>query len=439
MRILLFTGKGGVGKTTVSAATAVHAARRGLRTLVMSTDPAHSLADAMAEPLDGEPREVAPNLWGQQIDAQKRLEEGWREIQEYVLTLLDWGGVDAIAAEELSVIPGLDEIFALTDVRRAADSMAYDLLVVDCAPTAETLRLLSLPDALNWYFERIFPMERRIAKVARPVVNRMVKAPIIASDTVMGAVERLHRTLESVRRLLIDTETSSVRLVVNAERMVIAEARRTYTYLNLFGYRVDAVVCNRLLPETITDPYFEEWKALQKMHLGTIHESFAPVPIMNVPLYDREMVGLDRLGVLAENLYGETDPAAMLHDVDPVVVRKTAEGATMSLHLPFTEKADIDLLRKGDDLYVKVGPYKRAIMLPVSLSRLEVAGAAFEGEALVVRFKRPPGEEPEPEPAEPAKRRRGRGAASGAHGEAAKKSAARPRPARAAEAEGSDR
>ncbi|HEX9697426.1 MAG TPA: TRC40/GET3/ArsA family transport-energizing ATPase [Actinomycetota bacterium] len=410
MRILLFTGKGGVGKTTVSAATAVQAARRGLRTLVMSTDPAHSLADAIALPLDGEPREVAPNLWGQQIDAQARLEEGWREIQEYVLTLLDWGGVDAIAAEELSVIPGLDEIFALTDVRRAADSDAYDLLVVDCAPTAETLRLLSLPDALNWYFERIFPMERRLAKVARPVVNRMVRAPIIASDTVMGAVERLHRTLESVRQLLIDTSTSSVRLVVNAERMVIAEARRTYTYLNLFGYRVDAVICNRLLPDEVTDPYFQEWKALQKTHLQTIHDSFAPVPIMNVPLYDREMVGLERLALLAENLYGDSDPAAMMHDVDPVVVRKTTTGATMSLHLPFAEKGDIDLLRKGDDLYVKVGPYKRAIMLPGALSRLEVAGASFEGEWLVVTFTRPAGEQDAPTEAIGSRRKRARAA-----------------------------
>lgn len=433
MRILLFTGKGGVGKTTVSAATAVHAASRGMRTLVMSTDPAHSLADALALDLDGDPRLIAPNLWGQQINAQARLEEGWREIQEYVLNLLDWGGVDSIAAEELSVIPGLDEIFALTDVRRAADSGDYDLLVVDCAPTAETLRLLSLPDALNWYFERIFPMERRLAKVARPVINRMVKAPLIASDTVLGAVERLHRTLEGVRQLLIDTQVSTVRLVVNAERMVIAEARRTYTYLNLFGYRVDAVVCNRLLPEAITDPYFQEWKTLQKEHLQTIRESFEPVPIMTVPLYDREMVGLERLALLAAELYGTSDPAAVMHHDDPIVVGKTAGGATMTLRLPFVEKADIDLLRKGEDLYVKVGPYKRAIMLPAALSRMEVAGAAFEGDALVVTFARQPGDEPPPSerPAD-AKRRRRSEPATG-HDSAAPK---RKRAAKGAKTEG---
>ncbi|MGH2830336.1 MAG: ArsA family ATPase, partial [Actinomycetota bacterium] len=383
MRIQLFTGKGGVGKTTVSAATAVRAARAGLRTLAMSTDPAHSLADAFAEELGPDACEIAPNLFCQQIDAQKRLEEGWREIQEYVLALLDWGGVDAIAAEELSVIPGLDEIFALTDVRKAAGSGDYDLLVVDCAPTAETLRLLSLPDAMNWYFERIFPMERRIARVARPVVNRMVRAPIIASDTVLGAVERLHRTLEAVRKLLIDKDVSTVRLVVNAERMVIAEARRTYTYLNLFGYRVDAVICNRLLPESITDPYFAEWKELQKGHLVTIAESFSPVPILKVPLYAHEMVGIERLNRLGEDLYANLDPAAILHSEEPISVRKKAGGAQLALRLPFAHKEEIDLLRKGEDLYLKVGPYKRAIMLPAALARLEIDGAAFEGDSLV--------------------------------------------------------
>ncbi|MHB8511159.1 MAG: ArsA family ATPase [Actinomycetota bacterium] len=406
MRIVLFTGKGGVGKTTVSAATATQAARSGLRTLVMSTDPAHSLADAFAVELGSNATQIEPNLFGQQIDAQARLEEGWREIQQYVLGLLEWGGVDPVAAEELSVIPGLDEIFALTDVKAASDSGAYDLLVVDCAPTAETLRLLSLPDALNWYFERIFPMERRLAKVARPVVNRVVKAPLIASDHVLAAVERLHRKLESVRQILIDRSTTTVRLVVNAERMVIAEARRTYTYLNLFGYLVDAVICNRLLPETVTDPYFSEWKTLQKTHLSTIYEAFAPVPILTVPLYDREMIGTELLHQLAQELYGETDPSKILHDDPPVSVSKTKDGAEMRLRLPFAQREDIDLLRKGEDLYVKVGPYKRAIMLPSTLVRLEVAGAAFEDDALVVKFKRPPGStEPVVERAKPKRKR----------------------------------
>jgi arsenite-transporting ATPase len=387
MRVLIFTGKGGVGKTTVAAATAVRAAREGARTLLMSTDPAHSLADVLDAPLGGEPTPVAPGLWGQQIDAQARLEEGWREIQRYVLGVMEWGGVDAIAAEELSVVPGLDELFSLTDVKRAADEGAYDLLVVDCAPTAETLRLLSLPDVLNWYFERIFPIERKVARVVRPVFNRVV-GPLIANDEVFRAVERVHHTLEDVRALLTDQRTSTVRLVVNPERMVIAEARRTYTYLSLFGYRVDAVVCNRLLPEEVADPYFATWKAVQAEHLEGIRASFAPVPVLTVPLYEREMIGVDLLARLAADLYGDRDPTAVLHRDDPVRIRKRGDRYVLSLRLPFTAKADLDLLRKGEDVHVKVGPYRRTLMLPAMLARADIVDAAFEDGRLDITFAR---------------------------------------------------
>ena len=387
MRILLFTGKGGVGKTTVAAATALRAASAGNRTLVMSTDPAHSLADAFDVPLGDDATEVQANLWGQQIDAQARLEEGWREIQEYVLSLLDWGGVDAVAAEELSIIPGLDEIFSLTDVKRAAASGDYDLLVVDCAPTAETLRLLSLPDALSWYIERIFPVERRIVKAVRPLLSRVTSMPI-ADDKIFAAVERLHTTLEGVQKLLVDRGVSSARLVVNAERMVVAEARRTFTYLSLFGYRVDAVVCNRLLPDAITDGYFAEWKDIQKEHLATITESFAPVPVLTVPLYEKEMVGAELLDRLGAELYGDLDPAGMLHKDDPIRVRKHGEGYRMSLRLPFTGKGELDLMRKADELIIKVGQYKRTLVLPTALQRLDIAGASFDDDRLVIRFER---------------------------------------------------
>jgi arsenite-transporting ATPase len=390
MRILLFTGKGGVGKTTVAAATALRAAREGKRTLVMSTDPAHSLSDSFDAPLGNDATDLEANLWGQQLDAQARLEEGWREIQEYVMSLLDWGGVDAVAAEELSVIPGLDEIFSLTDVKRAADSGNYDLIVVDCAPTAETLRLLSLPDALGWYIERIFPVERRILKAVRPLLSRVTSMPI-ADDKIFAAVERLHNTLQGVQKLLLDKETSSARLVVNAERMVVAEARRTYTYLNLFGYRVDAIICNRLLPDAVADPYFAQWKDIQKEHLATIEESFAPVPLLTVPLYEREMVGADLLDRLGRDLYGELDPAGMLHSDDPITIHKRPGGYELSIRVPFAGKSDLDLLRKGDDLFIKVGQYKRTLMLPSALQRLEIAGASFEGDRLVISFARAEG------------------------------------------------
>ncbi|HEX6673614.1 MAG TPA: ArsA family ATPase [Actinomycetes bacterium] len=391
MRILLFTGKGGVGKTTVAAATAARAASLGHRTLVMSTDPAHSLGDSFDVELGAEPREVAENLWAEQIDSQARLEANWRDIQDYVVNLLNWGGVSPIEAEELSVIPGLDELFSLIDINRYHQKGGYDLLVVDCAPTAETLRLLSLPDALGWYIDRIFPSSRRMAAVARPLLGRIGNLPPIASDAVFAAVERLYRNLERVRVLLAEPESSSVRLVVNPEKMVVAEARRTYTYLSLFGYRVDAVVVNRLLPDDVTDPYFGKWKEIQADHFRTITESFAPLPILTCRLFDDEMVGLARLGEVAVEVYGERDPADLLATTTPIRVSKEQGGYALRLDLPFAERAELDVMRKGDELLVKVGQYKRNVLLPQALRALEVVAANLRGGTLVVRFAAPDG------------------------------------------------
>src|SRR5947207_2735969 len=389
MRVLLFTGKGGVGKTTIAAATAVRAAKAGRRTLIMSTDPAHSLADSFDVELGPESREIAPNLWAEQIDAQDRLEANWREIQEYMVSLMNWAGVDAIQAEELSVLPGLDEIFSLIDVKRYVDAGEHDLLVVDCAPTAETLRLLSLPEIMNWYIERIFPVERRVVKTIRPMLSKITSLPI-AEDRVFGAVERLHRNLDAVRRILNDEEVSSVRLVVNPEKMVIAEARRTYTYLSLFGYRVDSVIVNRIIPEDVTDPYFGKWKEIQAEHLETVHESFQPVPILTARLFDREMVGLELLQRMGDEVYGEKDATDVLHIDEPIRVRKRGPSYVLSMRLPFAERDELDVYRKGDELYIKVGPYKRNIILPQTLQRLTVQEARFEADRLEVRFAREP-------------------------------------------------
>jgi arsenite-transporting ATPase len=304
MRVLLFTGKGGVGKTTVAAATAVRAAEAGHRTLVMSTDPAHSLGDSFDTEIGESATPIVPKLWAEQIDAQSRLETNWREIQDYFVQLMNWAGVDTIQAEELSVIPGLDEIFSLIDIKTHVESGRYDLLVVDCAPTAETLRLLSLPEVMSWYIERVFPMQRRVVKGVRPIVTKMTSLPI-AGDRFFAAVERLHRNLEAVHRILTDEASSTVRLVVNPEKMVIAEARRTYTYLGLFGYRVDAVVVNRIIPDDVNDPYFEKWKDIQAEHLRTVHESFEPVPILTARLFDREMVGMSLLADMGQEVYGD--------------------------------------------------------------------------------------------------------------------------------------
>ena len=388
MRVLLFTGKGGVGKTSVAAATALRAARDGRRTLVMSTDPAHSLADSFGVELGPDPTTVAPNLDAEQIDAQQRLEDNWRDIRSYLVSLMSWGGVNAVEAEELSVIPGLEEIFSLIDVKRHIEADAHDLLVVDCAPTAETLRLLSLPDALGWYLERIFPVERKVAKVVRPMLGRITTMPL-PQDKLFGAVDSLYRNLEGVRDILRDASRTSVRLVVNAEKMVIAEARRTYTYLNLFGYHVDAVVVNRLLPEEVTDPWFARWKTLQAEHLKTVEQGFAGVPILRAPLFDEEVVGFDALDRLAAAVYADRRADDIYRQTEPLQFDRTDEGYAMSLTLPFVDKGEVDVFRAGDELHVKVGSHHRSILLPAALARCDVAGAGMADGALRVRFSAP--------------------------------------------------
>jgi arsenite-transporting ATPase len=389
MRVMLFTGKGGVGKTTVAAATAVRSARGGKRTLVMSTDPAHSLGDSFEVEIGSAPTPITENLWAQQIDAQDRLEDNWREIQDYLTQVMNWAGVETIQAEELTVIPGLDEIFALIDVRTHVESGNYDVLIVDCAPTAETLRLLSLPEVMNWYIERIFPVERRLVKTIRPIVSKMTTLPI-AGDQVFGAVERLHRNLDAVKQILTDEKTSSVRLVVNPEKMVIAEARRTYTYLGLFGYRVDAVVVNRVLPDDVTDPYFGKWKDIQAEHLATVRESFEPVPILTARLFDREMVGVAQLEEMGEEVYGDTDATVVLYNDEPIRVRKRGTGYVLSMRLPFVSRDEMDIHRRGEELYVRVGQYKRNLILPQTLKRMTVREANFAGDHLEILFAREP-------------------------------------------------
>jgi arsenite/tail-anchored protein-transporting ATPase len=386
-RILLFTGKGGVGKTTTAAATALRCADEGLRTMVLSTDPAHSLADAFDHPLGDLAVEIAPCLWGQQLDAQDRMEESWEEIRGWLLEVFRWAGVDALEAEELSVIPGLDEVFALTDIRHHAESGDWDVVVVDCAPTAETIRLLSLPDVLRRYMERLFPVGRRVNKVVTPLLGRVTDLPV-AGDGVFSATERFYERLDGVRELLADPDRSSVRLVVNPERMVIAEARRTYTYLSLFGYRVDAVVANRLLPDEVADPWFERWRAVQGEHLATIEEGFAPLPVLRAQLSPSELVGLGALREFGAALYADLDPAARLHDGEPLRIERCGDRSTLVIQLPFAAKDDLELGRRGDELLLRVGPHRRAVLLPDSLRKQQVTDAALRSGRLMVVFER---------------------------------------------------
>ena len=387
-RVVLFTGKGGVGKTTVAAATAVRAAAAGSRVLVTSTDPAHSLSDVFDLALGDRPTGIADRLAAQQIDAQARLDLHWQDVRDYLVQLLSRGGLSQIQAEELMLVPGLDELFALIDLQDHVASGDYDLVVVDCAPTAETMRLLSLPDALRWYVEKIVQPGRRVARAVRPLAARVGGVPV-PEDEVFGAVERLHGQLAAVHELLQDTGRSSVRLVVNPERMVVAEALRTATSLSLFGYGVDAVVVNRLLPDEIDDPYLARWKERHAEHLETVRTSFEPTPVLTAPLFDDELIGVAALERLGQVVYEGLDVTAVLHDAKPLTVDEIDGGYLLRLALPFAAKDDVDLHRRADELHIRVGWMKRTVPLPAAVRRCDIAGARLRDGALEVRFAMP--------------------------------------------------
>lgn len=402
MRILLFTGKGGVGKSTVAAGTAALAAAGGHRTLVLSTDAAHSLADAYgcapgtigAEPpgtIGAEPTEVADRLFVQQVDAQLRFEQSWKEIQHYLLSVLDVAGLDPVAAEELTVIPGAEEVLALLELRLQALSGGWDVIVVDCAPTAETLRLLALPEALGWYMHRVLPVERRVVKALRPVLSRAAGVPM-PGDTVFDALERLHAELEEVRALLSGPD-ASVRVVLTPENVVLAEARRSYTMLSLFGYRVDGVVANRVFPAAGADDWRAGWVVAQDEVLERVAESFAGLPVWRSPYRSGEPVGVEALTELAAGLYDGSDPLGSTKSRGPFSVTTGEHGAVLRLSLPLVSRAEVHLARNGDDLVVTVGSYRRLLTLPSGLARHRIAGARVEQGELQVRFVEDPVDE----------------------------------------------
>jgi arsenite-transporting ATPase len=398
LRILLFTGKGGVGKTTAAAATAALAAGRGLRTLVLSTDAAHSLADAFGCAAGAEPTYIADRLAVQQVDTQARFEKSWGDIQSYLLAVLDTVGVDRIAAEELTVLPGADEVLALLEVRSQARSGRWDVIIVDCAPTAETIRLLALPDALGWYMKRVLPVERRVVKALRPVLSRAAGVPM-PRDSVFDAIERLHGELADVRGLLTGRD-ACLRLVLTPESVVVAEARRLLTSLSLFGYRVDGVVANKVFPADGADAWRQQWVSSQSAILAEVEESFAPLAIWRGAYGPREPVGLDALRAFATALYGDSDPLAVARGPRPVEIASRGTSTRVRVQLPFADRGSVSVARHGDELVVTVGSCRRLISLPAALRSAAVADARLSDGALVVRFEESAHGPPGPAPAE---------------------------------------
>jgi arsenite-transporting ATPase len=330
---------------------------------------------------------MATGLWAQEMDHTTMIEDSWSEIQTYMTKLFEWQGSNALEAEELAMLPGMDELFGLLMVRRHHQESKYDALIVDAAPTGETLKLLSLPDHMSWYVEKFFPIQRRAAKLVRPFAGRTKSLPPLPDDSVFAAGQKFYEAIASVEEILTNRENASVRLVVNAEKMVIAEARRAYTYLNLYDYGVDAVVVNRLLPDTITDPYFERWREAQGRHMATIDESFSPIPILKARLFDREMFGLEALEALADDVFEEAEPLQLLFRGASHDIVKNGSGYEVIFYLPLVEKGEVDLSKRGSELLVKVGSYRRNILLPDALARLSAAGATVEENRLKVRLK----------------------------------------------------
>jgi arsenite-transporting ATPase len=391
-RVVLFTGKGGVGKTSIAAASAVSAARRGARVLVTSTDAAHSLADAFATPLGDRPAPVEVDgavLHAQQLDAQRRLERHWGQVHAYLTALVSWGGIGEVLAEELVLLPGLEELFSLFDLRSQVAGGAYDLIVVDCAPTAETLKLLSLPDALRFYGDRVLApgrvFKRAVTPLTRPRGTGGNGLPL-PDEEVIDAVSEVHGNLAAVHALLTDVDRSTVRLVVNPERLVLAEAERTTTALSLFGYGVDAVIVNRILPDEVDTPYLARWQARHREHTETARRVFAPVPVLEVPLLEDEVIGAPALTRLGQLTYGDLDPAAVLHRQRPLTVSQEGGRQVLRLALPFAAEDDLTLSRAGDDLQVTVGSWRRNVPLPTALRRRQIDGARLRDGVLEIRF-----------------------------------------------------
>lgn len=385
MRVILLTGKGGVGKTSQALGTALVAAEAGRRVFVISTDPAHSLGDALGERVGPRPREIAPGVMAREVSALEELDRSWSEIQSWLRELLR-EEVNEVLAEEMLVFPGLEELMALRAVREVEQAGGYDLCVVDCAPTGATLRMLRFPDALRVFMENLFDLERRGVRMLRPLLDRLHAGRMLPREEFFDAFERLYREVEDVRQILLDGDRTSARLVVNPARVVVDETRRSFAYLSLYGVATDAVIANRVLPEEATGGYFARWASRERDELGRIEESF-PVPILRAPLQPHEVRGVEALTALGREVYGGRDPAALFTRARPIRLLARAGHPCLEIDVPGATKEEIEVIGRGTDLVVRVRDARRLIALPDSLAGRSVRRVRVEDGVLCLEFE----------------------------------------------------
>jgi len=385
LRVILYTGKGGVGKTSLSAATALASASAGHQTLVMSTDAAHSLSDSLGVSIGNDPVSVAENLFAEEVSVNAELKANWGKIQEYFTEFLRSQGYEDYVAEEMAIFPGMEELFSLLKLKEHEDAGKYDVAVVDCAPTGSTLKLLSFTDVFQWYMQRFFNLERKVVRTIKPIAEKIIKAPLPADD-VYENVERLYHRLLAIKEMLTDPEKTSIRIVCNPEKMVIQESQRAYTYLNLFGYPVDLVINNRVLPPEAGGPYFDRWIKAQKKYIRDVKKAFAPLPILQGRLFDGEMVGIASLRKMAGEIFGDRDPSDIFYKDVPVEISQADGAYTMSIKLPHTAREDIDLWVKEGEVIITVHDYQRNIVIPRALMDYKLNKARFEGGKFRMEF-----------------------------------------------------
>ena len=390
MRVILMTGKGGVGKTSVAAATGLRCAELGYKTLVLSTDPAHSLADSFDIELGHDPQQVRPNLWGAELDALRELEGNWGAVKRYITQVLQARGLDGVQAEELAILPGMDEIFGLVRMKRHYDEGDFEILIIDSAPTGTALRLLSLPEVGGWYMRRFYKPFQGMSAALRPLVEPLFR-PIagfsLPDNEVMDAPYEFYEQIEALEKVLTDNSKTSVRLVMNPEKMVIKESLRAHAYLSLYNVATDLVVANRVIPDVVNDPFFQHWKENQSIYKQEIYDNFHPLPIKEAPLFSEEMCGLAALERLKEILYQDEDPTQVYYQESTLKVVQEKNSYSLQLYLPGIPKEQIQLNKTGDELNVRIGNHRRNLVLPQALAALQPLGAKMEDDYLKISFQ----------------------------------------------------